>query len=60
MWLRSYTEDNVGVSVIVSIPHCHTENALKRGKNREMWLHFYIQRTKFEYLSLIVFHTVSY
>ena len=25
MWLRSYIEDTVGVSIINSIPHCHTE-----------------------------------
>ena len=25
------------------IPLCHNENALKRGKNQEIWLHFYIE-----------------
>ena len=33
----------IGVSIIDSIPHCHSENALKRGKNQEMWLRFYIE-----------------
>ena len=27
-----YIEDNIGVSIIDSIPHCHTENALKKGQ----------------------------
>ena len=31
-----------GVSIIDSIPHCHTENALKKGQKQEMWLRFYI------------------
>ena len=31
MWLRFYIVEN-GVSFIDSIPHCHTENAFKRGK----------------------------
>ena len=30
--LRYYIEDKVGECIIDSIPHCHTENALKRGK----------------------------
>ena len=46
-----------GVSIIDSIPHCHTENALKKGQKQEMWLRFYIVETM-EYLSSIVFHTV--
>ena len=25
------------------IPLCHNENALKRGKNQDLWLHFYIK-----------------
>ena len=33
----------IGVSIIDSIPHCHSEYALKRGKNQEMWLRFYIE-----------------
>ena len=34
-----------GVSIIDSIPHCHNENASKKGKNQDniMWLHFYIE-----------------
>ena len=32
MWHHFYIEDNIGVSIIDSIPHCHTENALKTGK----------------------------
>ena len=36
--LRYYIEDKVGECIIDSIPHCYTENALKRGKNQEMWL----------------------
>ena len=43
MWLRFYTEDKVGVSIIDSFPHCHTENVLKTGKNQEMWLRYYIE-----------------
>ena len=34
---------NIGVPIIDSIPHCHTENAFKRGKNQEMWLLCYIE-----------------
>ena len=33
----------IGVPIIDSIPHCHIENALKRGKNQEMWLRCYIE-----------------
>ena len=33
----------IGVSIINSIPHCHSEYALKRGKNQEMWHRFYIE-----------------
>ena len=33
----------IGVCIIDSIPHCPTENALKRGKNQEMWLRCYIE-----------------
>ena len=33
----------IGVYIIDSIPHCHSEYALKRGKNQEMWLRFYIE-----------------
>ena len=54
----------IGVPIIDSIPHCHTENALKRGKNQEMWLRCYIEdglftikKTELEYVSSIVFHT---
>ena len=54
----------IGVPIIDSIPHCHTENALKRGKNQEMWLRCYIEdgfvtikKTKLEYVLSIVFHT---
>ena len=42
MWIRFYIEDNIGVSIIDNIPHCHTENALKKGQKQEMWLRFYI------------------
>ena len=34
---------NIGVSIIDSIPHCHSEYALKRGKNQEMWLRYFIE-----------------
>ena len=37
-----YRRKKNGVSIIDSIPHCHTENALKKGQKQEMWLHFYI------------------
>ena len=57
MLIRFCVGDKVGVSSVDSIPHCHTKNALKRGKNQEMWLRFYIEEKK-EYLSSIVFHTV--
>ena len=33
----------IGVSIIDSIPHCHREYALERGKNQEMWLRYYIE-----------------
>ena len=42
LWLHFYIEDNIEVSIMDSIPHCHTENALKKGQNQEMWLRFYI------------------
>ena len=42
MWLHFYIEDKVGVSIINSISHCHTENALKKSKNQEIRLCFYI------------------
>ena len=32
-----------GVSIINSIQKCHNENAFKKGKNQDMWLHFYIE-----------------
>ena len=41
--LRYYIIDKVGECIIAGIPHCHTENALKRGKNQEMWLRCYIE-----------------
>ena len=34
MWLRFYIVKN-GVSIIDSIPHCHTENALKKGQSKK-------------------------
>ena len=34
MWVRFYIEYKIGVSIIDSIPHCNTENNLKRGKNQ--------------------------
>ena len=34
---------NIGVSINDSIPHCHSENALKKGTNQEMWLCYYIE-----------------
>ena len=33
----------IGVSIIDSIPHCHSEYALKIGKNQKMWLRCYIE-----------------
>ena len=42
---RFYIEEKKnGVSIIDStcIPHCHTENALKKGQKQEMWLRFYM------------------
>ena len=36
MWLRFYKENTIGVSIIDSMQHCRTENALERDKNQEM------------------------
>ena len=58
MWLHFYIEDNIGVSIIDSIPDCHTENAPKTGNNYEIMHRFYKEEKKLEYLSSIVFHTV--
>ena len=33
----------IGVSIIDSIPHCHSKYALKIGKNQKMWLRCYIE-----------------
>ena len=33
----------IGVCFIDSIPHCHSEYVLKRGKNQQMWLRVYIE-----------------
>ena len=30
-----------GVSIIDSIPHCHTEKSLKMRENKEIWLRLY-------------------
>ena len=38
----SILKKKIGVSIIDSIPRCHTENALKKGQKQEMWLRFYI------------------
>ena len=46
----------IGVSIIDSIPHCHSEYALKIGKNQKMWLRCYIE-DKVGLTSSIVFHT---
>ena len=36
MWHHFYIiEDNIGVSIIDSIPHCHTENDLKKGQMKK-------------------------
>ena len=40
MWLRYNIEFKIGVSIIDSIPHCRTENALERGKDQEMLVRF--------------------
>ena len=34
MWFRFYIEDKVGLSVIDSIPHFHTENTFTWGKTK--------------------------
>ena len=47
----------IGVSIIDSIPHCHSEYDLKRGKNQEMRLRYYIDDKVGVYVSSIVFHT---
>ena len=45
MWLHYCIKDKVGLSIIVSIPHCNTENASKlcskMSKNQDIWLRFY-------------------
>ena len=38
---RFYIEEKIGVSIIDSIPHCNTENALKKGQKQEMWPRFH-------------------
>ena len=44
MYLTSFLQKTKnGVSIIDSIPHCHSEYALERGKNQEMWLRYYIE-----------------
>ena len=40
----------LGIPIIDSIPHCHTENALKRDKNQEMWLRCYIEERLHYYI----------
>ena len=52
MWLRFYILHNtkIGVPIIDSLPHCHTENALKRDKNQEMWLRCYIEAASLLYI----------
>ena len=43
-YLNSFLhKTKIGVSIIDSIPHCHREYALERGKNQEMWLRYYIE-----------------
>ena len=51
-------EDKVGVCIIDSIPHCNTKIFQKRPKSRNVASFLYIERTKLENLSSIVFHTV--
>ena len=51
-------EDKVGVCIIDSIPHCNTKIFQKRRKSRNVASFLYIERTKLENLSSIVFHTV--
>ena len=44
MLLRGFfIGDKVGVSIIDSIPHCHSENVLKRVQNQEIWLRFFTE-----------------
>ena len=50
---RFYIEETIGVSIIDSIPHCHTEKGAK-ARNVASFLY----SGKMEYLSSIVFHTV--
>ena len=43
-YLTSFVHNTkIGVSIIDSIPHCHSKYALKKGKNQEMWLRYYIE-----------------
>ena len=54
---RFYIEEKIGVSIIDSIPHCHTENAPQKGTKARNVASF-LYSGKMEYLSSIVFHTV--
>ena len=56
MWLRFYVEYKIGVCIIGSIPHCHTEMLSKGAKSRNEASFLYSR--KVEYISSIVFHTV--
>ena len=49
MWLRFYVEDKTGVPIIDSIPHCHSESALKRGKNQEIYVASLLYRERLRY-----------
>ena len=57
MLIRFCVGDIVGVSIIDSIPYCHTENALKKDNISKCGV-VCIQKTTMEYLSSKVFHTV--
>ena len=48
MWHHFYIENNIGVSIIDSIPYCHTENALKTGKKIINYASFLYRRKKIE------------
>ena len=48
MWLRFYVEDKTGVPIIDSIPHCHSESALKKGqKSRNVASLLYRERLRY-------------
>ena len=53
----SIKKKKIGVSIIDSIPHCHTEKCSEKGAKARNVASF-LYSGKMEYLSSIVFHSV--